>query len=166
MISKYSHKELNWVDLESPSKEETSHIVEQLSIPSYIVEKINKKTKEDIIDIDDSFIFASISNELIFVVNDNYILTIHSKPIQAFDKFGKEMELDIIVEENSKINNNKLLFAYLLKNLYLDLQNQSIINNTQIRDLEKQIIIKSKKLKLFIFLSIILLVATIIFICL
>lgn len=166
MISKYSHKELTWIDLESPNNEEISHIIELLSVPVYIAEKINNNTKEDILDIDERFIFTSMKGELIFVVNDDYILTIHSKSISAFRKFGKEMELDIIVEEKSKIKNNKLLFAYLIKNLHLSSQDELFLNNIQIKKLKKELMVKNKKLKLFIILSIILLVTIIISLCL
>jgi hypothetical protein len=166
MISKYSHKGLNWIDLESPSNEEIAHTIELLSIPIYIVEKINNNIKENILDIDENFIFASIKRELLFIINDNYIITIHTKPIHAFDKFSKEIELDIIVEETSKIINNKLLFAYLLKNLYLNSQDQLLENDIKISNLQNKIIKKSKKLKVLSILSIILLVTLIIFICL
>ena len=175
MISKYSHKGLNWVDLKSPSEEEISHIIEQLSIPSHIEGKIKENKKparpsgaggEDIINIDEDFIFISLRGELIFIVNDKFILTIHSHPIQAFDNFSKEMELDIIVEEQSKIKNNKLLFAYLLKNLHLEKELKSITDNFNIRNLEEKIIKKDKKLKLFRFLSMIFLLIIIILLCL
>lgn len=166
MISKYSHKGLNWIDLKSPSKDEIAHIVDQLSIPKDIEDKIEGNKDEDIVEINDDLIFVSIRNGLSFVVSDNFILSIHSKPMQAFDNFSKEMELDIIIEEQSKIKNNKLLFAYLLKNIYLDVELKSITNGARIKSLERQIIEKNKKLKLLRLLSIILLVATIIFICL
>ena len=54
MISKYSHKKLNWVDIESPKEEELLHVIEQYSVLSVIKEKIivllitlysNQKTK-------------------------------------------------------------------------------------------------------------------------
>jgi len=166
MISKYNHKELNWIDLKSPSKEEVDHIIDQLSIPSHIESKIKEKHTEDIIDTEDDFIFISLKGELSFVVNNKFILTIHSKPIQAFDNFSKEMELDMIIEEKSKIKDNKLLFAYLLKNLYLNTQAELAINNFKIKSLEEKIIQNNKKLKLFTFLSILFLITTIIFICL
>jgi Mg2+ and Co2+ transporter CorA len=174
MISKYNHGELVWIDLESPSEEEINHIMEQYSIPTYIEDKIKITRKEDEIDIGDNFIFVKLhiphkSNQnksVIFVVSDNLVLTIHYNPIQAFNKFGKEMELDIILDEKSKIKNNKLLFAYLLKNLYLNLETQKLENGITIEKLQKHILGKDKRLKLFIFLSILLLVTTIIFICL
>jgi Mg2+ and Co2+ transporter CorA len=167
MISKYSHKGLNWIDLESLSNEsEIDHIIEQLSIPSHIEEKIKMKEGGEALHIDDDFIVVNIGNKMIFVVCDKYVLSIHDRPIQAFSEFSKEMEQDIIIEEKSKINNNILLFAHLVKNLYLNSEIQAVGKETEIKILKKALIQKSKKLKLFIFLSILLLATTIIFICL
>lgn len=166
MISKYSHKGLNWVDLKSPSEEEILHVIDQLSIPSHIESKIRENKQKDIINIDEDFIFVSIKNEFIFIVNDEFILTIHSHPMQAFDNFSKEMELDIMDEDQSKIKNNKLLFAYLLKNLYSETKLKSITDSFNIRNLEEQILKKDKRLKLFRFLSMIFLVVIIILLCL
>jgi hypothetical protein len=140
------------------------HIIEKLSIPLYIQEKIKLEEKEDIVYMDDDFLFINIISKIIFIVCNSYILTIHDYPIPAFDKFGKEMELDIIVEDQSKIKNNKLLFAYLLKNLYLEKELKSITDNSNIKNLKGEVLKKNKKLKLFVFMSILFLVTTIIFI--
>lgn len=177
MISKYNHKELIWIDLESPSEEEIFHIIEQYSIPLYIKEEIMLKTHEDRINLDNDFIFASLyfpqaeggenrDNKLIFVVSNSFILTIHNEPMQALNIFSKEMELDIITEEKLKISNNKLLFAYLLKSLYVNSQKQLVMNYIQIKSLKKQLLKKSKKSKLLTWLFIISLIAIIFIVCL
>ena len=166
MISKYSNKKLNWIDLEAPSEEELSHIIEQQYIPDYIKEMIGSKSKEDRVNMDNDFIFASIGGKIILVASDNFILTIHNEKIQGLEKFGKEMELDILKEDKFKIDNNKLLFAHLLKSLFTNFQDELIDSELKIQGLRNQIILsnkKNKKLKTFIIILVILLI---IFICL
>lgn len=173
MISKYNHKELTWIDLESPSEEEIFHIIDEYSIPEYIKEEMLLKTTEDRISLDNDYIFASlyfsqysqddiVKNNLIFVVSDNFIITIHSKPMQTLDIFSKEMELDIITDEKNKISNNKLLFAYLLKSLFVNSQNKLLSYEEEIYYLENKLMKKSKKKKLYKTLFIISLVVIII----
>jgi Mg2+ and Co2+ transporter CorA len=177
MISKYSHKGLMWIDLESPSDEELSHIVDLHSIPSYIHENIKANTNENKIETKDDFLFMIlnvpkvlgkeiIDNKIIFATNDNLVLTVHDNPIKAFNNFGKEMELDILVEANSKIKNNSLLFAHLLKNLYLHSETQLVESDSRVNFFKKQITKNKKKIKLYTILATILLITTIIFICL
>lgn len=175
MISKYSHKDLTWINLSSPNKEEISHILEEYFIPIEIKDKIINNTSNDDIILDYDYIFVSLSfsqpvnknNKIIFVVKDNFILTIHNEKIQALDSFSKDIELDIIKGDKSKIDNSKLLFSYILKNLYLDSQQQITNNNLIINNLHNQIIKKhqtNKKLKILI--SILLIIIVILTICL
>lgn len=177
MISKYSHKGLTWVDLESPSEEELSHIVDLHSIPVSIHEEIKSDIRENKIEEIDDFLFtilnvpqilngANTNNPIIFIMSDSLVLTIHDNPIQAFNAFGKEMEQDILIAENSKIKTNHLLFAHLLKNLYLHSEKQLVESNSKINHFKKQIIQNGKKIKWFAFLATILFITTIIFICL
>lgn len=172
MISKYNHKELIWIDLESPSEEEIFHIIEQYSIPLYIKAEIMLRTSEDRISLDNDFIFASlyfpqisisenINNKLIFVVSNSFILTIHNEPMQALNIFSKEMELNIITEEKVNISNNRLLFAYLLKSLCINSQKQLVIDEIRIKNLKKQLIQNSRKLRLLTLLFIVSLIVII-----
>jgi len=128
MISKYNHKDLNWIDLESPRIEEIEHILEQYPIPSNIKERIVNEFGVDHVDVNFDYIYASIANKYIFFVNDNFFLTIHTEPIKAFSEFSSEVELDVV--GNEKINNHKLLFAYLLKNIQIN-NHTEIENNHQ-----------------------------------
>ena len=172
MISKYNHKELTWVDIESPKEEEITHILEEYSIPSFIKDEIMLKSGEQKIDLDRDIIYISfnfpqmlfneeIVNKIVFIVSDDFVITIHNEPIQALKTFSKEIELDIINEEKLKINNNKLLFAFLIKSLFINSQKQLVIECINVLNLKNKILNKNKKLKLLIMLSAITIVAII-----
>lgn len=177
MISKYSHRELNWVDIESPTEEEVAYILEEYTIPLFIKEEIARKPKEDIVRLDHGFIFAYLNppqfpldenkdNRLIFIANDNFIIIIHDEPIQALGEFAKEVELDTITEERLETNDSRLLFAHLLKNLYINSQKQLVEKEIEIKNLKKQLIKNKEKLRLFRWLFIISLMAIILIVCL
>lgn len=167
MISKYKHKELHWIDLEEPTTEEVFYVLDEYSIPSFIKEKINLEKIEDEINLDHNIIFASFDfsqissikesmSKIIFIACENFIITIHTKPIKALGEFLKEMELDVMTREKEKIKDNKLLFAHLLKSLYVNSHKQLIENEFQIIDFKKQIIKNNKKIKSLTALTIIL----------
>ena len=157
MISKYHHKELNWVDLESPKEEEIIYILEEYTIPIFIKDEIFSKPTNDVIRLDHGFIFAYLNfssdqreksdiNKVIFIISDNYIITIHDKPIETLSEFLKEMELDTIENKKFDINNNKLLFAHLMKSLFVNSQKQILSNTIRINTLKKQLGRKNKQL--------------------
>ena len=145
MISKYSHKKLNWVDLESPKEEELLHVIEQYSIPLNIKEKIIERNNEDKIEINFDYIYIQIKNKITFVVNNHILLSIHDRPMQALTESSKEMELDIVSGE--KIDSNQLLLTYLIKNIYINQEEELSILNNQIKKLNNRILKKDKKIK-------------------
>jgi Mg2+ and Co2+ transporter CorA len=157
MISKYSHKGLLWIDLESPKEEEILYVLEEYSIPSFIKENLISGSKNDQISLEYGYIYISVNlpislpnekteNKLIFIANDKIVLMIHTEPIEATSLFLKEMELDFIGNEE-KIINNKLLFAYLAKILYLNAQEQIIEKDIKIQNYKQKIIKINKKLR-------------------
>jgi Mg2+ and Co2+ transporter CorA len=159
MISKYRHNELNWVDLESPKEEELNYVLDEYSVPSYIREKIAERSTDDRMSLDYDYIFTSINypetisgfnsnNKLVFIVNDGHIISIHDEPILALKELIKDIEMNINASEKLNLNNNKTLFAHLLKNLFASSQQKLVLNNAEIYEYKKEIYAKSKKIKL------------------
>ena len=160
MISKYNHKDLNWIDLESGTKEEINHIMEEYSIPSNIQEKLNGNDKEDRFEMNYDYIYASINNRITFIVSDRFLISIHSDPILAFTTSSKELELDMVSIE--KINNNKVLFAHLLKNLFKNRETEISSYFNQVEKLKNKISTKNKIIKKRNVIIIILIIVSII----
>lgn len=152
MISKYRHKELTWIDLESPSEEEILHVLEQYSIPLSIEEEIRLKTEESKTKLNSGFIFTSlyfpqisnsedkiINNKIIFIINTNFILTIHNQKVYAFSEFIKNLEIDTTLPEQLQIKHTDLFSFYLIKSLYVNLKEQLSINESKINEIENKI---------------------------
>jgi magnesium transporter len=155
MISKYSHKELTWIDLEASSEEEILYIIEQYSIPLSIEDEIRTKNVESKTKLNNGYIFTSLyfpqisikenevlNNKLIFIINNNFILTIHENPIEALSEFLKNLEIDTTLPEQLQIKHTDLLSYYLIKNLYLNLKEKLLLNNIEINKIEDSIITK------------------------
>jgi len=158
MISKYSHKSLIWIDLESPKEEEILYILEEYSIPSSLEEEIRKKASKSKTKISSDYIFLSLNfpkilhsdnkvedNKIIFIIHEDFVMTIHDDQIDALGEFLNNLEMDTTLPEDLKITDNGLLFFYLMKSLYINLKEQLVINNTEIKELEAKIIGIKKK---------------------
>ncbi len=156
MISKYSHKELTWIDLEASSEEEILYVIEQYSIPLSIDDEIRAKNEESKTKLNNGYIFTSLyfpqilikenkvlNNKLIFIINNNFILTIHENPIEAISEFLKNLEIDTTLPEQLQIKHTDLLSYYLIKNLYLNLKEKLLLNNIEISKIEDNIINKN-----------------------
>jgi len=158
MISKYSHNSLIWIDLESPKEEELIYAIEEYSIPSSIEEEIRKTSSKSKTKMSSGYIFLSLifpkilhkenkveDNKIVFIIHEDFIMTIHDTQIDALGEFLNNLEMDTTLPEELKITNNGLLFFYLVKSLYINLKEQLFINNTEIKELENKIIGIKKK---------------------
>ncbi len=161
MISKYNHKDLNWLDLEAATDNEIEHILSLYTVPLQIKEKLYDRNKEDKFEVIYDFIYVSIENKITFIVNDSFVISIHDDPMPAFTTFSKEFEIDMVSIEN--INSNKILFAHLLKNLFKNREVELSHNHNLIEKLKKQIVEKNKSIKKRNIYIIILIILTIIF---
>lgn len=157
MISKYSHNSLTWIDIESPKEEELFYIMEEYSIPESIEAEILSKKKDPRTKLYSNLIFISLNipnvlsedskevdSKIIFIIDNNFIITIHDEPMEALEEFLNNLEMDTTLPEELRINNNSLLLFYLIKNLYINIKEQLLINKTQIKELENKLIDKKK----------------------
>ncbi len=158
MLSKYSHKDLTWVDLEKPNNEELEYVLEEYSIPEYIKDMLKTKTRDDKMYSDYDYIFAQVpflslgnssEDKLIFIVNDDFIISIHNKTTNYLSEFFKEIELNIISNNKLIIDNNRLLFTYLLRSLYSNSEKQLITFDSIAKNYQKNNIKISKKVKIY-----------------
>lgn len=157
MISKYSHNSLVWVDVEFPKEEELFYVMEEYSVPESIEIEIISKKKDSKTRIYSNLIFISLSipdilcennkevdSKIIFIITNRFIITIHDEPIEALGEFLNNLEMDTTLPEELRINNNSLLFFYLIKSLYVDIKDKLITNKIQIKELEDKLIDKKK----------------------
>ncbi|HAE36865.1 MAG: hypothetical protein UR85_C0003G0040 [Candidatus Nomurabacteria bacterium GW2011_GWF2_35_66] len=162
MISKYNHKELNWIDLESPSKEEIEHALDLYPIPNSVKERIIIDNREDCVDINYDYTYISVPGKLVFFVTDNFFLSIHDERMDAFSEFSNEVELDVVGGE--KINSHKLLLAHLIKNIHLNNHKELTSRVNEIQNLKEELNKNKRKIKIKSIIIICLILLLIIFI--
>lgn len=169
MISKYNNKGLVWIDLTSPKEEEILYILEEYQIPESIKQEIYSPSKEHNTFIENDVLFSLMrlpyleedqnSNKVIFIKNQNYIITIHDQPIISIDQFSNELELDMMIESESKIKTQELLFANLIRKMMTGLHDKILLKDMNINSLKKKLVNLNKQLRFLVFINVILLVS-------
>lgn len=139
MISKYKHKNITWVDIEKPTRNEIIEIVEAYKIPKIAGEELLTETlkskvdyydKEDVIYLVLHFPFFDkkerivVEKEIDFLLGKNFLITTHYQEIDPFNTFSKIFQNDSILDGNKIGENPGFLFFYILKNLYKNLDNE------------------------------------------
>ncbi|MFA5933710.1 MAG: CorA family divalent cation transporter [Candidatus Paceibacterota bacterium] len=137
MISKYTYKDLTWIDAGSPKREEIIALIDEYSIPPLVVEEMLKKTLRSKVDVYSNCIYVILhfptmrqndgrqdEQEIDFILGKNFLITTHYEMVDALHDFGK------VFETNSMLNNNFIgphagfLFYHIIKELYSSLMSQ------------------------------------------
>lgn len=85
MISKYTYKDMTWVDLESPTKEEMAHVLE-----------------------------SKPENSLHFIIGNNTLITSRHYSTPEIATFAKNFEMNLALEKPVQMDTIDLLFFELL----------------------------------------------------
>lgn len=152
MISKYTYKGLTWIDLESPTDDELTHIMENYSITPTIREEMKNMSLQSKVDLYPNFIylilhFPEISHkgnksnekEIDFIISNDFIITIHYEPIESLHEFSKTFEVDAILEKRMDVDHAGFLFFHLIKSLYVHSRSQLTGVNSVLKNIEKNI---------------------------
>lgn len=152
MISKYMYKNLSWIDLESPTEDELTHVMDEYSIPPVVGEEMKNLSLQSKVDLYPNFIylilhFPEISHggnkitekEIDFIISNDFIITTHYEPIDSLHEFSKTFEVDAILEKRMDVDHAGFLFFHLIKSLYIHSRHQLNSLNLKLKDVENKI---------------------------
>jgi magnesium transporter len=129
MISRYSAHGLTWVDIESPSKEEVEHIMQEYQIPEILADEMLTSTLHSQVDVYGDLLYLilhlppssqnedrSTDQEIDFIVAKDFIITIHYEKIHSLEKVATFFE-----KEFTHKNHNAhagFLFVEMMRETY------------------------------------------------
>lgn len=131
MISRYTYKDVTWIDIESPTKEELVHVMEEFSVPSLVAEETITSTLHAKVELYDEMIYMILhfppsrhgaakdtEQEIDFIISKNFLITVHYESIYSIDQFAKLFESQNAFEQGYKNFNGGFLFIEMMKQFY------------------------------------------------
>lgn len=131
MISRYTYKDLVWVDVTSPTQEEIRTLAEEFNIHPLAASELLVPTLRPKVDLYHNFIylilhFPTISHkhdgghdqEIDFVVGKNFLITTHYGHVDSLHEFSKVFEVNSILDKSDIGNHAGFLLFYMLKEFY------------------------------------------------
>lgn len=131
MLSSYKHKNLTWIDLESPTPDEVKSLMRKYSIHPLVAEELLKPTLRPKVDVYKNFIYlilhfpifeherkTSISYEIDFVIGKNFLITAHYKSIAPLHEITKIFEVGSMLGEDHFTKNTGVLVFFIIRQLY------------------------------------------------
>lgn len=152
MISRYTYKDLVWVDLESPTQEEARAIMEEFDIHPLTANELLVPTLRPKVDLYPNFIylilhFPTISHkhngkdeqEIDFVVGKKFLITTHYDLVDSLHEFSKVFEVHSILERSNIGDHAGYILFYIIKELYKMLNDELSYIQRDIAEIEPNI---------------------------
>ena len=133
MISRYTYKNLTWVDIESPSRDEIAHIMDEFSLPQLMTEEMMNSTLRSKVDLYENFIYVILhfpilqrttgkpsEQEIDFIIGKDFIITIRYELVQTLHNFAKSFEVTSLLDRDKLTVHGGFLFVHMMRELYID----------------------------------------------
>ncbi len=152
MISRYTYKDLIWIDVQSPTTEEVRIIMDEFSIHPLAADELLTPTLRPKVDLYPNFIylilhFPAISHkhdgghdqEIDFIVGKNFLITTHYDLIDPLHEFSKVFEVNSILEKSNIGDHAGFILYYIMKELYKTLDKELDHVKGDFKDIESKI---------------------------
>ena len=131
MISRYNYRDFTWIDLESPTPEETLHIAEEYNIPQHVAGELQSNTIRSKVENTKDTLYLVLhfpstatstskhkAYELDFIIGKNFLISVHYEPVEALYEFSKTFEVSTILDRDARASNSGFVFSALIRALY------------------------------------------------
>lgn len=155
MISKYTFRKLTWIDIESPTRDEVSSLMETYKLPELLADELMTETMRSKVDIYPNAIYlilhfptitrgknkkqGVVEQEIDFIIGKDFIITTHYQTVDPLHEFSKMFEVNSILDKSTMGDHAGYLFYYIIKELYRHSTIQLEDINHTLRDIEKNI---------------------------
>ncbi|MBL7045899.1 MAG: hypothetical protein ISR99_02630 [Parcubacteria group bacterium] len=137
MIQRYTHKDITWVDVESPTQEEVRNLMSEYDISPLVGDELLLPTLKPRVEDHGNFIYlilhfpafrhshhTSTSQEIDFLIGKKFIITIRYDTIDPLHKFSKVFEVNSVLNKGDMGDHAGFLFFYMIRKMYKSLEHE------------------------------------------
>lgn len=152
MISKCIYKNITWIDLESPTRQEIESIKESLDIPDLVATELHAPAFRSKINRYGKCVYLILhfpvfskkagkvlSQEVDFIIGADFVITTHYEPINAISEFAKLFEINSALDRGVELPHAGFLFFYIIQEIYHSLGVELDSISDSIQDIEHNI---------------------------
>lgn len=131
MISRYTYKDIVWVDVQSPTQDEVRGLMEEFGIHPLVAQELLGPTLRPKVDLYHDFIYLILhfptithkhdggeDQEIDFIIGKKFIITAHYDHIDQLHEFSKVFEVSSILDKSNMGDHAGFILFYILKDLY------------------------------------------------
>ena len=154
MISKYTHKNLTWIDMESPNGDEVRSIIDEFGIDPIAAEELLLPSLKSKVDLYHNFIYLILHfpaikhsfnkeplQEVDFIIGRDFIITTRYDTVDPIHKFSKIFEVNSILDRTNIGEHAGFIFFYMIRKLYRALLHELEYIDSLIQETEDKIFV-------------------------
>ncbi len=152
MINVYKHKNLEWIDLVSPTQDEVRELYEKYALPPAVAEAFLTPSIKSKADRYPNCLYLALhfplrqkghsgmeSREIDFCVGKDFLITTGGAEFGSVHEFSKLFEVSSILGNTEPFDHAGFLLYYLMRHLYTSLNTELTLISGNIADIEKKI---------------------------
>lgn len=137
MLQRRTHRDLVWVDIESPTAEDIRPLAKEYDIHPLVADELLVPSSKSKVDYHGNIIYCvlhfpalkhshthSNRQEIDFVIGKNFLITAHYDTIDPLHKFSKIFEVNATLDHDTMGEHAGYIFYYLIKKLYRSLHHE------------------------------------------
>ena len=163
MIQEYRHRNLLWIDVVAPTKEEALSLMDRFGLDPLIVEELLSPTLKPKVDLYKEYIYlilhfpavrhshkeARENQEIDFIVGKDFIITGRYDTIDPLHKFSKEFEVNSILDRSQFGDHAGFIFFYMIRKLYKSVIHELDFLGDKLQEIEGRIFSGKEKEMVF-----------------
>jgi magnesium transporter len=152
MISRYTHQNLVWIDLESPTREEAESLSEEFGLHPIVTSELLSRSEREKVDVYENSIYLILNfplrnrtsgnieeTEIDFVLMKNAIVTTHYELIDPLHDFARLFEADSYLKNGQIGEHAGYIFFAQMRELYKHTHFLLESVELDIRQMEKEV---------------------------
>ncbi len=168
MIKQFKHKNIAWLDIQSPTKEDLALISKNYKIHSLVTNELASRTDRSRVDAYENYCHLTLqfpvcelcyslkpqkdTQEIHFIIGKDFLITVHYEHVQALAEFGQILEGNLAIPRGRDDLHAGHLFFQVLRQLYRSLDLGLDVINTELKKVKKDVF-SGKEKEMVIMLS-------------
>ncbi len=156
MIKHIKYKNINWIEVEAPTKEEIASLTGAYDIHPVIAHELEAPSERSKVDLYDNCMYlilhfpansmyagnaaAGVKDtvEIDFIIGKDFVITTHYEAIGSIEEFAKIFEATSMLEKSKKEVHAGYLFYFILRHLYQSLEPGLDSINNELKKIESR----------------------------
>lgn len=151
MIIKNAYKNLVWIDISTPDKDEIREIAEEYNISPAVADELLAPTESPRVEYYGDYVYAILhfpafkhshnddpEQEVNFILGKDFLITVRYDEIDPLHKFAKIFEVNTILDKQEADVHSGYVFLHMLRKLYISLRHEIEFINDTLDEIEEK----------------------------